>query len=186
MRIRSWVYNQLEFPLYVNINYAVYSFSNLTATNWYYRSTINYLVDTFWSRLGWGNVELPIGGTYTILRLVWFWGIIGAFFGLFRYRNELPWSAILFLLIAVSIVWTQTCMRGIGSLFGSIWIPSARYALPAIIPTVLGLCAGWHITFHNFLLEKAIPKHLSWILYLVFFATLNILAMISLIEEFYL
>lgn len=185
LRLRQWVYPSVDYTFYTNLNYVIYSLSNLPATNWYYRITLNNLVETFWSRLGWGNVALPLATAYPVLWGVGVWGLLGAVYGLYVYRQHLPWPVILLLLMAAFFLWAQAWLRGIGSLFGPIWIPSARYALPAIIPTVLGLCAGWSATLNKVSRGHPNRQFFLWYLFIAFFAGLNALAVLSIFEYFY-
>jgi membrane-anchored protein YejM (alkaline phosphatase superfamily) len=75
-------------------------------------------------------------------------------------------------------------VRGIYSIAGTVFIPSARYAYPAIIPTVWMLCIGW--AEWSRMLERwmHIPKWAKIAVYLISFLFLDILSIWT-IARFY-
>jgi hypothetical protein len=112
-------------------------------TSWAYRYTMLILFQSFWARFGWNHVPLTEG---------WYWGLgaltllgmAGAVLSALRLRatEARLRRAIWFLLVAGLLVWLNTAMR-IHPLAGRLFIPAARYAYPAIIPSMLALVAGW-------------------------------------------
>jgi len=45
--------------------------------------------------------------------------------------------------LAMLTIWLSVFIRGLPSLFGQIYIPTARYGFPAIIATLMFLSVGW-------------------------------------------
>ncbi len=112
-------------------------------TGWYFRATAQNLMETFWGRFGWGHVPLTPLGWYTILGLLSGVGSVG--FGLFLLSRWQAWNkTLLFLALVMGAIWGATILRGEMYLFTSrVFIPGARYAYPAIGPTLIMLMAGW-------------------------------------------
>jgi hypothetical protein len=147
---------------------------------WYYRSAIKNLFQTFWAAFGWGHIRLQPAWLYYVLGMVTLFGIIGAVVAASRRRFRLPWELVLFLGAAIIWMWGAAFMRGLGSVVGEIFIPSARYAYPAAIPTMLILCLGWiellPINQHN-----RYPALLRLVPYGVFFLALNLISLVTII-----
>lgn len=185
-RLRGQVYAYLTGYMATNINLTLYSLSNLQNTFWYYQSTLVYLFQTFWARFGWGNVPILGNYTYAVLAIVCLIGISATPILLTTRRKQLNWHIILLFGLVVVIIWLQTLTRGIDSLFSQIWFPAARYALPAVAPTVMLLSSGWLFWF-NFSKKKLnFKQHHALILYTAFFTGLNTLAIITLWQQYYL
>ena len=108
-----------------------------------YRYTALILFQSFWARFGWGNIALAEG---------WYWGLgvltalgaAGAVRGGARIHALTTGvrRAIGLLLAAGLLVWLNTLLR-VHPLATRAFIPVARYAYPAIVPTVLALVCGW-------------------------------------------
>jgi hypothetical protein len=63
--------------------------------------------------------------------------------------------------------------RGVGSVFSNVFIPAARYAYPAIVPTVLLFVIGWREVL-NFIADRLkIPRSISYAAYITFLLILN-------------
>jgi hypothetical protein len=111
-----------------------------------YLSTAVRLFRTFWGSFAWGNVELApiwyillrygtlLGMAVAVLRLLPVFGSLG------RPRQ----LAIIWLGVALLAIWTEVLLRGLFTVLDvRVYIPTARYAYPVIIPTMLLLVAGW-------------------------------------------
>jgi hypothetical protein len=110
---------------------------------WYHRATGERLLRTFWTQFGWSNVSLP-EPWFPVLAAVTGLGPVGVVLGLARRRLRVPYDAALFLGVACIVIWGAAWVRGVTmAVLGTPYIPVARYAYPAIIPTMLGLCFGW-------------------------------------------
>ena len=125
-----------------------------------YPIVVENLLQSFWARFGWNQITLP-QGWYWALAVVTAWGAIGAGVGYVRLWRAARASgdqesgagkrepararqlaAFTFLGVAALLVWANAFMR-VHPLGTRIQVPVARYAYPAIIPTVLALTGGW-------------------------------------------
>ena len=107
-----------------------------------YKTILINLFQSFWARFGWNHIGLTIR---------WYWlllgwtiiGLIGAAINAKRFlkeRNHPVKQTTTFTAIATLTIWTLCFLRA--EPFRP-FIPSARYAYPAIIPTVTVLMGGW-------------------------------------------
>lgn len=155
------------------------------SASWYYQTVTKNMLYTFWARFGWSQVPLLWDWAYPFLGVVSGIGLAGAGVFLARRRKSLPWETVLILAAALAAVWGPAFMRGISSLVGPVFIPAARYAYPAIIPTVLLLALGWQEVFSLFESRAGAPGKLKYWAFFVFFAGLDILAWVSVSRFFY-
>jgi len=110
----------------------------------YYQVTTKVLFHTFWARFGWGNVTLLGYRPYTILGIFTLVGLLGAVIAFIRKRREINWELVFFLGISMVVIWGAALLRGVTSYIGGgYFFPVARYAYPAVIPTMLVLNIGW-------------------------------------------
>ncbi|UCD97438.1 MAG: hypothetical protein JSV42_10700, partial [Chloroflexota bacterium] len=152
----------------------------------YYTTTIKSLLQTFWAKFGWGHVVIRGFHPYTILAVFTLMGIFGAAVSLVRTRKNIRWDIFLFLGFALLIVWGSAVLRGLPSVLdGSYFIPVARYAYPAIIPTMLILNIGWleEISW----IEKyiKIPKNVLLGILILCFVLLDMISIYS-INQYYI
>jgi hypothetical protein len=149
----------------------------------YYQQTIRLMPQTFWARFGWGHVALSGFHPYRILAGLTLAGLIGAIFALWRNRRRLPWDVVSFLSLPLVIIWGSAFMRGsITIIDGPLFIPAARYAYPAIIPTMLILCLGWLEIILWIEKYLRIPRIITYSLFGIFFIGLSALSFYSLIN----
>jgi hypothetical protein len=159
---------------------------------WSYRLNLERLLRTFWATFGWGHVHLLGHHPYRWLAFATILGILGSGFWIGRRcasaRNNLPWDLIFLFGLLLVGSWGSTLVRTavfLGSL--RLYIPVARYAYPAIIPTVSMLCLGWLELFRS--IGKALnlriynPKTLiaAWVLAWI---VLDVYSLVS-IRSFY-
>ena len=157
---------------------------------WYYQETTQNLLQTFWAKFGWGHIPLSlpfIGQPYFLLIIFTVAGLGGTGIVVWRRRIVLPWNTLLFLGIALVGVWGQTILRGIHSLVYSwLFIPSARYAYPVIIPTILALNAGWlEIAYFLERWVHLTPRARFWV-YGLFFLILDIASLSTIFSYYYI
>jgi hypothetical protein len=151
----------------------------------YYITTGKILFQTFWARFGWGHVVVKGFHPYTILGLFTLAGLIPALAAFYRKRKEIRWEAVLFLGLALVVIWSAAFIRGLPSILdGSYYIPVARYAYPVIIPTMLILNIGWLEVIRWFEKYLRIPQKISLGLLLGCLLLLNILSIFN-IYQFY-
>ncbi len=147
--LRPWVSRLLERYSHRSPAQFLASILDWERTKWGYSYSAASLLQTFWARFGWGQVALPVG---------WYW-VLGAvtalagagviIWGVRLRRSGQPAGmsmgvrrAIGLLGLAGLLVWANALLR-FQPLRGTPFIPGARYAYPAIIPTVLALASGW-------------------------------------------
>ena len=153
------------------------------SVTWYYQVTLENLHQTFWGKFGWGHVPIVIPYSYSVLALISLSGIIGATISIFRQWHELPLSAYFFLFISGLLIWFFTLLRGLTSIMEILFIPSSRYALPAIIPTVLALNMGWLEI--SYWIKRKLNVRIQAMIFLVLFLSLDALAVYSIIIYYY-
>lgn len=157
------------------------SLSDLPVTRWYYQSALENLLRTFWGKFGWGHVALLGAKPYLFLGAVLAVGLIGAALTLWQRRRSLDWHTLIWLALALALVWGAALWRGVVSLTGTIFIPGARYAFPMIIPLVLLLVQGWR----KGLSLVRLPGWAGSLLVVLFLLGLDILALASLVGYYY-
>ena len=152
---------------------------------WYYKGTVTVVLRTFWAKFGWGNVPLLGSKPYRVLAVVSILGLIGAVLAIWQRRSTLPWEILLIFGLGFLGIWIQVLVRGLGSLFSRTFIPVARYGYPAILPTILLLSAGWLQLLRPIGHWLRIGNKIQMAIYFLGFSTLNIFAILSLIEYYY-
>jgi hypothetical protein len=152
-------------------------------TGWYYRSALGYILQTFWGKFGWGHVELIGARTYLMLVIISLIGIAGAACALVARWRAYPIYALIFLGMALLVVFSLTLLRGLSSITNQLFIPPARYTYPVIIPVALMLNAGW-LWFTGFFGRRRYPKLFGG-LYLGFFICLDALSVASILRYYY-
>jgi hypothetical protein len=120
----------------------LYSLLDWDGAGWYYRATSETLFRSFWGKFGWGHVSLIGNKPYRPLLVLTFFALVGFVVGLARWRKKIDWHILLFLSLAMVLVWGPTLVRGVPYIWLRIFIPVARYAYPVIIPTMLLLVSG--------------------------------------------
>ncbi len=171
------------FPLQPSL--ALGSLLDPTPALWYFRGTASYLFQTYWGRFGWGHVPLIVRPAYYILAAATGLGLVGAGICLIRRRRRMPWDALALLGTVLVLAWGSAFLRGISSLTGTVFIPSARYAYPVIIPTMLLLDAGWLELARLGRTHLRIPGRVFIGLFVLFFIGLDILSIASIIRFYY-
>ena len=152
---------------------------------WYFRGTAKFLFETFWGRFGWGHVRLIGRPAYYLLAAATGLGLIGAGICLIRRRRRLPWDALALLGIVLVLAWGSAILRGINSLIGTVFIPSARYAYAVIIPTMLLLDGGWLELARLGETHLRIPGRFFIGIFILFFIGLDLLSIASIIRFYY-
>ena len=80
-------------------------------------------------------------------------GVIGALLGVLIKRSHISWDVIFLLLIVIIVSWGAAFVGG--AIFVGVphtYIPVARHAYPAIIPTLIVLCFGWIVILRGVIL----------------------------------
>ncbi len=192
-RVRSWVDRYLSkiLPDQGRPSVVIFSILNNEAGGWYYKATFENMHQTFWGKFGWGHVPLVFNQAYWFLAAIAIIGILGMFLGISGEFRKLPWDTLVFLGVTMIVVWFLAVARGSFYLFSHRFIPSARYAYPAIIPTIGIFCLGWYGLgrwIKNILWTssmKRIPSKIGTVSYWVFVGCFNILAVLSIYLYYY-
>lgn len=144
-RVREWAEEGLRKYGRRSLDGILASVLDWQRTAWVYRVAGLNLFRSFWATFGWNHVDLPVGwywglGVVTVLGVL---GALVAWVRLWRSNRPPPWKGALGLLaVAGLLVWGVALLRP-HPLIGKPFIPAARYAYPAIVPTVLALAGGW-------------------------------------------
>jgi hypothetical protein len=179
------------FPHYSLPSFMLQYLSDWTGPGWHYRVSFLRLFRTFWGQFGWGHVPLLGHKPYRALAIITLIGLAGALVGLWRRREALPWASLAFMGFAFAGAWGGTLLRGVSHLNAiSLYLPVARYAFIAILPTILVLASGWWEILAGIrrrFADVQIPQmvYLSKIVYVVYFALLLGLDGYSLISILY-
>ncbi|MGC9399882.1 MAG: hypothetical protein ACP5HM_12195 [Anaerolineae bacterium] len=148
-RVRSWFedpFRQYVGRLPLQLSPFLTSVFDWERTRWVYAPVLGNLFQTFWAAFGWGNVRLP-SYVYKTLLVVTAFGLVGAmkyaFTCMRRDLSQFMQRSLWVLFVSGSAMWIQTILR-VHPIYGrDFFNPGARYAYPAIIPTVLVLTGGW-------------------------------------------
>ena len=162
----------------------LYSLTDLKATGWYYRVTAFNLVRTFWAKFSWGHVPLLGHKPYRVVGAVTMLGLFGTAVTIWRKRAVLRWDVAVYLALALIGIWGITWLRGSLYLFHWIFIPSARYAFPAIIPTMLVLNLGWLELIKAFTGVLRLPGWSQFVVYFTLMFALDTYALVSIMAFF--
>ena len=155
---------------------------DLQNSGWIYRATASSLYRSFWGDFAWESVRLP-AIVYTVLKWFTLLSILSSCLALWiaGSKKSINWIlAMGWVGLAMLIIWVSVFIRGLPSLFGQIYIPPARYAYPAIIPTIMFLSLGWFIWIKRLHWQK-------WGVYpfLAGFLILNVIAIITITNFYY-
>lgn len=163
--------------------------------HWHYGAVGNNLLRSFWGAFGWGHVPLLSEKMYSLLTFVTIMAVVGsgirlAMVALKKWNIPLPrqftWDIILLFTIVLVLIWGSASIRGAIYLASpQFYIPVARYAFPAIMPTGLILAGGWMFLLSiPFALFKRWNQHpqipAGWI-YIVSLLCINLYALWSIL-----
>ncbi len=161
-----------------------------SGAGWIFKASGLRIFRTFWGKFGWGNVPLLGGKPYRVFGLLSMLAIIG--FGIWiahlilrkRIMRHANYFVILFSLFI--LIWFGAMTRGtlhLGVI--QMYLPVARYAAPAIIPTLLILTIGWLEVLSIIIRWLRVPPDLRepvrFVVYLGAFAIFNLYSLYSVI-----
>jgi hypothetical protein len=120
---------------------------------WHYADVGRILLRSFWGAFGWGHVPLLRQAAYTLLAFFTVVAIAGCLARLiltgfkkdiFPFPRQFSWDIAMLFVLVFMLAWGSTFVRGTIYLASPVfYIPVARYAFPAILPTSLILAGGW-------------------------------------------
>ncbi|HNB52382.1 MAG TPA: hypothetical protein PK530_10585 [Anaerolineales bacterium] len=140
--LRPSLDNQLAkvIPDHARLSTLLFGVFDVRQTSPYFSLTATHLFETFWARFAWGQVPLVIPAIYTLLK----WMSLAGFIGMVLRWKSITKPQYILLLATMCVVWGATFLRGEIFLFTpTIFVPVARYAFPAIAPTLFCLWVGW-------------------------------------------
>lgn len=187
-QIRTWA-EQWGSRLFPDYGYdrpslALYTLLDSPGAGGYYRTLGKVLLQTFWAKFGWGHVPVAGRFSYPFLALFTLLGLSGALFALVRSARIdircIPGASLFFLGLAAAAVWGLTFVRGSNYLLVAPYYPVARYAYPAVIPTLLLLCSGWLEAARTFQARFRLPAWAGAGVVIAVFLVLDLLSVLSL------
>jgi hypothetical protein len=163
----------------------IYSLLDWPSSGWYYQLVGANLFRTYWAKFGWAHVPLMGAKPYARILLPFtvlaFIGVGVAFWQRWHRLAKLPWDALFLLGITILIVWGLVIIRGSTYLLIRPYFAVARYAYPAIIPTVLFLCTGWMSVLSTLERWLRLPGWVKYAVYLGLFLLFNVYALFSIL-----
>jgi hypothetical protein len=166
----------------------IYSLIDMPSAGVYYKGVLLNLFRTFWAKFGWAHVPLlghkPYAWVLLPLTLFACAGIGLVFWQHRRRLGKFPWDALFLLGLTILTIWGVTLLRGSTYLLTKWYYPVARYAYPAIIPTVFVLSTGWLTLLKTVVGWLSLPGWIKYAVYAGFFISFNAYALFS-IAHFY-
>ena len=110
------------------------------------QESVPAVIDSFFGRLGWGDVRSTGRTLANVLRGIVFMTLLGSaawFVGRHSGKRRGMRPAFIVLGMAAVLGWTGAITRSLPMLRAVEALPLARYAFPVAIPTVLMLVGGW-------------------------------------------
>jgi hypothetical protein len=181
--IRGWVDHRLS-EIFPGLPSQIFgTLLDWKSSTWYFRAAFRQLFQTFWAKFGWAHVPLMGHKPYRALGISTLVGLIGVVIGLWRSWRSVSWEILLFFTSALIVVWGFALMRGSLSVFGgNVLIPSARYAYPVIIPTMLILTFGWVEILKMVRNWFNLPLYVQYFVYFGLWLTLDLISIISIVK----
>ncbi len=102
--------------------------------------------DSFFTVFAWGHVRLSHPVWTYLYRGMLLFALSGGIIWFFRCWMHKPVAVravFFFFMLTVLAIWLNTFLRPLPFIDGSFVLPIARYAFPAIVPTMLVLVGGW-------------------------------------------
>ena len=182
--IKPWAERLITKYYPVKPSLMLYSMLYSKVSVWYYKQATWNLFTTFWAKFGWGNIKFASIKTYLLLAIITLAGILGTTSFLWHHRRSLQWEVVLFLAIILTFSWGAALMRGIDSIIGSVFLPSARYAYPSVIPTIILIVKGWLELCRSGERYIKLPIYVKYVSSIGFFIGLNVLSIIRILQYY--
>lgn len=159
---------------------------------WFYRLTAERLLRTFWSQFGWGHVDLLGSRPYRWLGWITLLGALSASLWLavhaWRRRSQFPWEAAFILGVLLLLAWGGAFVRGSLHLgVTRLYLPVARYAYAAVLPTIGLLALGWWQALQALVARlkgSRMAALAAWGIYLGAWLFLDVLSILSLLAYY--
>jgi hypothetical protein len=175
-------------PNYSGPSFNLHYLLDYKAIHWHYRMTAYRLFTTFWGQFGWGNVPLRLGPRpYFLLGVFTGLAGIGAGIKVLRDWKKLPWESLFLLGISFFVIWVMAVLRGTSHLSVTwLYLPVARYAFPAIIPTMLFITVGLLELFRLPGLYLRFPQNIDKYIFLILMLGLFVASLRTILLHYYL
>jgi len=181
----SNIANILKARWYIDPALFLQTIQDIQGFGWYYKASISTLFQTFWGNAA-SEIRLLGGFTYDVLKLISLLALVGILYYVIQSPSLFKRPELLFLSMVTIIIWLPTLFRGTYWVFYFVPIvPYARYAYPAIIPTLLLINAGLFKSLQWITTRLGLFKSLPVIGYLTFMISLAIYAIFSFGGYFY-
>ncbi|MBN2145969.1 MAG: DUF2142 domain-containing protein [Anaerolineales bacterium] len=187
LRLRSWVdvWGSKILPDRGRPSLILYSLLDGEAGGQYYRQAFTELLKTFWGKFGWGHVPLLGGKPYRLVAWMTAMAFIGCLLLPWRRAREWPWAVFILLGLAMVFLWGMALTRGAVYLFYRSFIPGARYAFPAIIPTLALFYVGWHTLAIRVVHILRLPEKVVNLVGIFLLLSLDLYAVLSIIQYYH-
>lgn len=191
LRLKPWVdrigRRVLPDPGVNTPSVTMYYFLDWAGSRLIQANAISHLFRTYWARFGWGHVPLLQGWSYWIVLAFTVVGVIGAVVAVWRLRRKIPWNVAVFLGFALLGTWTMTIGRGSNYPvhLRPIYFPTARYAYPVVLPSMLLLNLGWYETSRSLVRRLRLPRRVASALYIIALVAFDLYAILSIASYYY-
>lgn len=164
----------------IHLNRALSALQDYSTFGWVFRWSAVNLFESFWGRFGWNHISIP-RPWYLLGFFLSVSGLAGTLYRLAHRWKHWPSAykaALAWLASAAIVIWLQALTRMAFPVWGQrLFLPSARYAYPAIVPTVLALTAGWTV------FVKRPPATRLWLaLWVLALITLDLVSILTIIR----
>jgi hypothetical protein len=182
-RVRSWVDSSVAGMIPGRPSQIFGTMLDWRSFTSYFRSAFRQLFQTFWAKFGWAHVPLLGHRPYRALGIFTIAGLLGAAVGLWRGQRSIPWEILLFFTSVLLLVWGFALLRGnLSVIGGDVLLPSARYAYPVVIPTMLILTFGWVEILKTMRNWFNLPLYVQYLVYFGLWLSLDLLSIISIVK----
>jgi hypothetical protein len=155
-------------------------------TYWLFIGSFESMFRTYWGKFGWGDVPLLGAKPYRWIGIVGLVALIGSIIGFMRrlrIGSTLPWDSIIYMLVAIFLVWISALLRGAIYLTKvNVYLPVGRYAYTAIAPVMLFLSQGMLDLLYLF--RRWLPR-LPEIVYISLLVIFNLVAFVTIYRFYY-
>lgn len=175
----SKIANILKARMYIDPALYLQTIQDVQGFGWYYQASISTLFQTFWGKAA-AQIPLLGGFTYDVLQLISLLALAGILIRIIQSPSLFKQPEILFLFFVTIAIWLPTLFRGTYWVFYFVpLVPYARYAYPAIIPTLLLMNAGLLKSLQWITGRFGLPRSLSVLAYQTFIISLAVYAIFS-------
>ena len=150
LRLRGWVdrLGSRFLPDQIQPSFVAAYLLDWRGAAFSYLASAERLLHTFWGAFGWGHVAL-LGAPWIYWLLLGFFlvgSIAGVIVLLQRLRQkQINWEVLFFLAFTLILAWGAAFLRGsIYVALPNLYLPVARYAYVAVVPTLLMMTIGWN------------------------------------------